>query len=132
MNDKGSSSECVVIGNYVIKAGSQRLIPFKLSETAFKTKYEKDAVGIFEGKCVTQFGCFIAKSVHEVHADNFYCNVMNTSSEAVRFKHGGIAGIFSQCELAGLKEEEAVCSSIESSNEKKVRFTEDEEAGAKD
>jgi hypothetical protein len=118
-------SECVVIGNHIIKAGSQRLVPFKLIDEKFREIYEKNEVGIFEGKCVTQYGCLIAKSVHDVHADNFYCNVMNTSSETVRFKHGGIAGQFSRCELAGSKEEEAMCNLVESSSEKKVRFSDE-------
>ncbi len=116
------ATECFVVGNQVIKAGTQRLIKCKLKQ---ELQLTGEQVGLFEGKAVTNYGCMIAKSAHSLTSNIFFCNVMNTSNTHVRFKDNGVVGRMSMGVLAAEAEEVAYCANIQSVDKgKQVRWDE--------
>jgi hypothetical protein len=68
------------------------LVQFKLSDKEQFSNCGNDGVGMFEGKVVSNYGCLIAKSVHNLNVEFLFCNIMNTSDSHVRFKDNGVVG----------------------------------------
>jgi hypothetical protein len=69
------------------------------------------------------YGCLIAKSLHELNGESFFCNIMNTSGQPVEIKDRRIVGRIVTCVVAEGSNEEVVAFQMEGLN-KKVRFEE--------
>ena len=83
----------------------------------------KNCLLSFEGVILTEFGCLVAKSVHEASSANLVCNIMNTSNQQIRLKDKKKIGYVMACELA----DNANCSkeeyiSLNNTSGKRVQF----------
>ena len=111
--------ECKAVGDHIIKPNSQKLVSFRIDDSFNR---DQNNLICFEGRDISQYGCLIAKSLHDCNSQVYFCNVLNSSNNSVRIKNAGVIGKVMSCVLASEYEESKLNSMDNSAMTKQVHF----------